>query len=282
MSETARKNGLLYLEEECDKLDKNDPSQNFLMRLITLVVDGTEDGIIRRMAYSMFYVDDLKGFEALENTISIERMLKIQAGINPRVLEEEIISMMPRDLRIRYRQQDGYRDIIDPYEISADMNTVKKLCEYEEGEDSYGSDEDYVYNIIVYALNELDDLAMQRLISETNSFDLSTAMKGMNGKTRARIFGNVSERVAIMMADEMEYMGPVRMLDVEKALNNIFINLVKLIRTGEIVCPGSEVIEVFGKIFDYEVMEPQKEIKDLKKDLLKKVTEGYLGTKLIN
>ena len=75
--------------------------------------------------------------------------------------------------------------------------------------------------------------------------DLSMALKGANEQVQAAIFKNMSSRLASMIKEDMEFMGPVRMKDVEEAQQKIVNIIRKLEDSAEIVISrggGDEII----------------------------------------
>lgn len=84
-------------------------------------------------------------------------------------------------------------------------------------------------------LNVLDDRGMQRVLKEVDSKDLALALKGASDDVRAKFLKNMSKRAAQMLQDEMVFMGPVRIKDVEEAQQKI-VNVVRgLEESGDIV-----------------------------------------------
>ena len=70
-------------------------------------------------------------------------------------------------------------------------------------------------------------------------------MKGANEEVQGVIFKNLSKRLAAMIKEDMEYMGPVRMKDVEEAQQKIVSIIRKLEDSAEIVISrggGDEII----------------------------------------
>ena len=67
----------------------------------------------------------------------------------------------------------------------------------------------------------LDDRSVQRLLKEVETKDLSIALKATSDEVRSKIYSNVSERVSIMIKEEMEFMGPMRLSDVEAAQQRV-------------------------------------------------------------
>ena len=81
----------------------------------------------------------------------------------------------------------------------------------------------------------LDDRAIQRVLRDVENGDLALACKGSNEQVQAAIFNNLSKRLAVMIKEDMDFMGPVRMKDVEEAQQKIVSVIRKLEDSGEIV-----------------------------------------------
>lgn len=81
----------------------------------------------------------------------------------------------------------------------------------------------------------LDDGAIQRVIRELDSKELALALKGAGAEVSQRIFKNMSKRAAEMLREDMEFMGPIRLRDVEEAQARIVGIIRKLDEAGEIV-----------------------------------------------
>ena len=75
----------------------------------------------------------------------------------------------------------------------------------------------------------LEDRAIQLVLRQVETADLSTALKGVREDVRQKIMKNLSERAAENLADEIEMLGPVRLSTVEESQNRI----VQVIRTLE-------------------------------------------------
>ncbi|MBI3636616.1 MAG: flagellar motor switch protein FliG, partial [Candidatus Rokubacteria bacterium] len=92
----------------------------------------------------------------------------------------------------------------------------------------------------------LDDRSMQRLLKEVDQKDLARALKAAAEQVAARIFSNLSERAQAMLRQEIEYLGPVRLKDVEDAQGKIVRIVRALEEAGEIVVLGrNETGDVF-------------------------------------
>jgi len=84
----------------------------------------------------------------------------------------------------------------------------------------------------------LDDRGVQRLLKEVETKDLAIAMKAASEEVKNKIFANVSERVAVLVKEEMEFMGPMRLSDVEAAQQRIVETVRRLEDEGQIVVAG--------------------------------------------
>ena len=81
----------------------------------------------------------------------------------------------------------------------------------------------------------LDDKSLQRLLREVEAKSLALALKAASEELKAKILGAMSQRAVGALQEEMEFMGPVKMRDVEAAQTGIVAQIRKLEETGEIV-----------------------------------------------
>ncbi|WP_448531901.1 flagellar motor switch protein FliG [Pseudothermotoga sp.] len=92
---------------------------------------------------------------------------------------------------------------------------------------------------------KLDDRSVQIVLREVETRDLALALKGASEEVKQKIFKNISKRAAQLLQDELEYMGPVRLKDVEEAQQKIINVIRRLEEAGEIVIArggGEELI----------------------------------------
>ncbi len=84
-------------------------------------------------------------------------------------------------------------------------------------------------------LMKVDDRGMQVLLKEITSEDVALALKGASDAIKEKIYGNMSERAAAMLKEDLEAMGPVRVADVERAQVKLAMIAKKLESEGKIV-----------------------------------------------
>ena len=84
----------------------------------------------------------------------------------------------------------------------------------------------------------LDDRSIRALLKEVSNDELILALKTSSQELAEKIFGNISQRAAEMMKEDMEVMGPVKLKDVEQAQLNIVKAARRLEEEGKIVLGG--------------------------------------------
>lgn len=84
----------------------------------------------------------------------------------------------------------------------------------------------------------LDNRSIQRILKEVETKDLAIALKAASEEVKNKIFSNISERVAAMIKEEMEFMGPMRLSDVEAVQQKIVEVIRRLQEEGQIIITG--------------------------------------------
>lgn len=91
----------------------------------------------------------------------------------------------------------------------------------------------------------LDDRSTQKVLREVDALELAKALKNADENIRDKIFKNMSKKAATMLKEDIEFMGPVRLKDVEEAQMKILSIIRRLEDSGEIViarCPEDTMI----------------------------------------
>ncbi|WP_003544021.1 flagellar motor switch protein FliG [Desulfotomaculum nigrificans] len=116
-----------------------------------------------------------------------------------------------------------------------DRATEKTIFDHLERMDPNLSEEVRRMMFIFEDIVKLHDISIQKVLREVDNKDLALAMKGANQEVNNRIYKNMSKRAADMLKEEIEYMGPVRLKDVEEAQQRIVNVIRRLEEAGEIV-----------------------------------------------
>ena len=90
----------------------------------------------------------------------------------------------------------------------------------------------------------MDDRAVQKVLREVDQQELARALKGADAEAQDKIFRNMSRRAANMLQEDMEFMGPVRIKDVEDSQTRIVKIIRRLEAAGEIVIARSKEDEM--------------------------------------
>ena len=157
-----------------------------------------------------------------------------------KVLEQKLASLVNQD----YTIVGGVDSIVDILN-TVDRGTEKHIMESLEIEDPELADEIRKKMFVFEDILSLDDRSIQRVLREVDNNELAVALKGSNEEVQNLIFSNLSKRLATMIREDMDFMGPVRMKDVEEAQQKIVNIIRKLEDSAEIVIArggGDEIV----------------------------------------
>ena len=156
------------------------------------------------------------------------------------ILEQKLSSLVNQD----YTIVGGIDSIVEVLN-TVDRGTEKHIMENLEIEEPELADEIRKKMFVFEDILMLDDRSIQRVLREVENSELAVALKGANEDVQNAIFNNMSSRLSAMIREDMEYMGPVRMKDVEEAQQKIVNVIRKLEDSGEIVISrggGDEIV----------------------------------------
>ena len=157
-----------------------------------------------------------------------------------RILETKLSSLVNQEY-IVIGGVDAVVEILN----TVDRGTEKHIMETLEIEEPELADEIRKKMFVFEDILLLDDRAIQRVLRDVENSDLAIALKGANEQVQNAIFNNLSKRLAAMIKEDMEFMGPVRMKDVEEAQQKIVNIIRKLEDSAEIVISrggGDEIV----------------------------------------
>ena len=157
-----------------------------------------------------------------------------------KVLERKLASLMNQDYTIV-----GGVDAIVEILNTVDRGTEKHIIETLEIEEPELADEIRRKMFVFEDILSLDDKSIQRVLREVDNNELAMALKGSTEEVQTVIFNNLSKRLAVMIREDMEFMGPVRLKDVEEAQQKIVNIIRKLEDSAEIIISrggGDEIV----------------------------------------
>lgn len=157
-----------------------------------------------------------------------------------RILENKLASMVTSD----FTSAGGIETIVDIL-LSVDRGTEKHIMESLEMRDDELAEEIKKRMFVFEDIVKLDNRSVQRFLREVDNNDLALALKSVSEEVANVIFSNMSKRLQEMIKEDMEFMGPVRLRDVEEAQQRIVNVIRRLEDAGEIVVArggGDEIV----------------------------------------
>jgi len=147
-----------------------------------------------------------------------------------KILERKISSLAPTD----YTSSGGIQSVVDILNRS-DPGTLKIVMDTLEVDDPELAEQVKRQMFVFEDIVMLDDRGIQLVLREVDVKDLALALKGSNPEVSQKIMANMSARASQNLREDMEFMGPVRLRDVEEAQQRIVKVIRRLEETGAIV-----------------------------------------------
>ena len=151
-----------------------------------------------------------------------------------RVLEKKLSTLSSED----YTAAGGVDSIVEILNL-VDRSSEKAIIETLEEDDPELAEEIKKRMFVFEDIVMLDDRAIQKVLREVDQQELAKALKSVDSEVQDKIFRNMSKRAASMLKEDMEYMGPVRLKDVEESQQKIVSVIRRLEDSGEIVIARS-------------------------------------------
>lgn len=171
-----------------------------------------------------------------ETQSEVARRVAIIDTVSPEVVRD-VAMVLESKLSIVTHQEEsigGVKALVDILN-KVDRATEKTILEELEVADPGLADEIRKMMFVFEDIVKLPDSSIQRVLREVDTKDLAKAMRGSSEDVTERIYRNMSKRASDMMRDEIKYMGPVRLRDVEEAQQRIVQIIRRLDETGEII-----------------------------------------------
>jgi flagellar motor switch protein FliG len=158
-----------------------------------------------------------------------------------RILERKLSSMVTQD----FTAAGGVDSIVEILN-RVDRATERTIMENLEVQNPELAEEIKRRMFVFEDIVLLDDRSLQLVLREIESKDLALALKASSNEVAGKIYKNMSKRAADMLREEIEYMGPVRIRDVEEAQQRIVNVIRRLEESGEIVVARGKGDEIIG------------------------------------
>ncbi|WP_234119837.1 flagellar motor switch protein FliG [Clostridium hydrogenum] len=147
-----------------------------------------------------------------------------------KVLNSKLSSVVRSDVTVI----GGVQTIVDILN-QVDRTTEKNIREGLEKENPELAEKVNESMFVFEDIITLDDTSIQRVLREVDNKELGMALKGCSEEVSNAIYRNQSKRAAAALKEDLEFLGPVRLVDVEKAQQKIVSVIRRLDDAGEIV-----------------------------------------------
>lgn len=146
------------------------------------------------------------------------------------VLERKLSSVINQD----FTSAGGVKALVEVLG-KVDRATEKTILESLEEQSPELADEVRRLMFLFEDIVLLDDRSIQQVLREVDGKDLAIALKGQGENVQEKIFKNMSSRAAEIIKEDLEFMGPVRVSQVEEAQQKIVAVIRKLEDAGTII-----------------------------------------------
>lgn len=171
--------------------------------------------------------------ERLRNDV----MLRIATfgGVQPAALQEltEVLNNVLSGQGAKRSKMGGVRaaaEIINYMSSAEEESVVASLRELDNDLAQRIVDEMFVFENLV----DVEDTAIQLILKEIDTEQLTIALKGAPEELREKFYRNMSNRAADMLREDIDAMGPVRMSRVDEEQKNILGAARKLAEAGQL------------------------------------------------
>ncbi len=158
-----------------------------------------------------------------------------------RVLERKFSTLASED----FAQAGGIDTIVEVLN-QVDRGTEKIIIEALEEEDPELAEEIKKRMFVFEDIVLIDDRSIQKVLREVDTQELAKALKGVDTEVQEKIFRNMSKRAASLLREDMDFMGPIRLRDVEESQQKIVNIIRKLEESGDITIARAGEEELVG------------------------------------
>ncbi|AKS38045.1 flagellar motor switch protein FliG [Anoxybacillus gonensis] len=250
--------GIAYAKQVLEKALGPDQAMNIINRLTsalqvrpfdfarkadpTQILNFLQNEHPQTIALVLSYLDPAQAGQILsslsqEMQADVARRIALMDGTSPEIINE-VEQILERKLSATvvqdYTQAGGIEAVVEVLN-GVDRATERTILDALEIQDPELAEEIKKRMFVFEDIVTLDNRAIQRVIREADNADLLLALKVSSDEVKEVIFRNMSNRMAETFKEEMEFMGPVRLRDVEEAQSRIVAVIRRLEEAGEIV-----------------------------------------------
>ena len=207
-------------------------------KVVSVIADYVAGGYTETLAKLLVYIGKDKAEETLaklpepvqSQVREAYKKLSNMKPVNPEI--------MASAMRVLKDAQFYGKPLCD--EVATDLSSAAKNELINSTDDLFNQDPLISLSVEKHLLTfdvitRLDDRAIQKMLREVDQMELAKSLKGADEEIQKKIFRNMSKRAANMLQEDMEFMGPVRLADVNEARDEIIKIILNLEANGDIV-----------------------------------------------
>jgi flagellar motor switch protein FliG len=177
---------------------------------------------------------------SLQKQIEVIKRIANMEQTNPEVIREVERGLEGRlaNMLVQSMEKAGGVPTVSEILNLADRATEKAILEGLEAEDADLVEQIRRLMFVFEDIKMVNDKGIQAVLKEVDNEELALALKTASEELKAKIFRNMSERAAQLIKEDMQYMGPVRVSDVEAAQQRIVDVVRRLEESGDLVIEG--------------------------------------------
>jgi flagellar motor switch protein FliG len=257
----AEQGGLGYARQLLDKSLPSDLAARIMEQITTQVhrqpfaflakADGEnllafiQEEHPQTIALILSHLTPTKAAEILSGLPHAKQLEVVSRIANMEQTNPEVIKEVERGLELRlsglmsqtFERVGGVESVAEMLNLS-DRATEKGILEALEAEDPELVDQIRRLMFVFEDIMLINDKGIQAVLKEVDNDELSLALKTASDELRQKVYKNMSERASQLIKEDMEYMGPVRVSDVEAAQQKIVDIVRRLEDAGEIIISG--------------------------------------------
>lgn len=211
LNKTARKEGVLALEEAVGKLTPENVFYQDVQSAIAFVVDGIDSEDVTELLTSRYFAKNLQGDDAMLYFLLISAVLRIQSGAPPRLLECLLVACLPDGVAEQYSVYK--KQFPQEHKPTPKESLLASSPNFEEGGISV------VKELLEKRIEDSDEKILKRTVHDVQKLDLVISLKGLSVSAKRKLFSVMPNSMADEYAEECEFMGPVRLIDVIAAMS---------------------------------------------------------------
>lgn len=176
----------------------------------------------------------------MQKQVEVIKRVATMEQTNPEVIKEVERGLESRlsNMLMQSTEKSGGVEMVAEILNLTDRSTEKTIMEGLEAEDPDLVEQIRRLMFVFEDIKKVNDKGIQAVLKEVDNSELGLALKTASEELKNKIFKNMSERAAQLIKEDMQYMGPVRVSDVESAQQRVVDIVRRLEESGDVVIEG--------------------------------------------